>query len=432
MKKFIPIFLISIALLSCNKRKNPEQSLNEIAKQYVLTVLEIGNYDNLYVDAYYGPTEWKEDVSKLKEENIPSERLLKTINDMESKLKTISVSEKDKMLSLRKKYMQKQLIAVKARVKMLSGEKYSFNEESEKLYDAVVPEFDQAYFENIIAKLEEKLPGNGDLINRVNKFKSEFVIAKEKLDAVFRTAIEESRRRTKKYINLPANENFKLEYVSDKAWAGYNWYKGNNFSLIQVNTDFPILIDRAIDLASHEGYPGHHVYNSLLETNMVKKRKWLEFSVYPLFSPQSLIAEGTANYGINVVFPKKERIKFEKEVLFPLAGLNVAKADLYYQIQELTHKLTYARTVAMRNYLDGKWDKSKTGEWLEKYALRKASESSFRFPETYRSYIINYNWGQDLVETYVESKMGENKTNKNRWDIFTYLISTPQVPSNLK
>jgi len=77
------------------------------------------------------------------------------------------------------------------------------------------------------------------------------------------TAIEEGRKRTLKYIPLPKEENFVVEYVKNKPWGAYNWYKGNSFSVIQVNTDLPVYIDRAIDLACHEGYPGHHVYNLL-------------------------------------------------------------------------------------------------------------------------------------------------------------------------
>ena len=68
-----------------------------------------------------------------------------------------------------------------------------------------------------------------------------------------------------------------------------------------------------MNLAAHEGYPGHHVYNVLLEKNLLHDRGWVEFSVYPLFSPQSLIAEGSANYGIEVAFPGDERVAFERE-----------------------------------------------------------------------------------------------------------------------
>src|SRR5437588_8060663 len=129
-------------------------------------------------------------------------------------------------------------------------------------------------------------------------------------------------------MTLPPGESFRVEYVTNKSWSGYNWYQGNFVSLIQVNTDLPIYIDRAIDLACHEGYPGHHVYNSLLEKNLVRDRGWVEFTVYPLFSPQSLIAEGTANFGREVAFlTKTARMKFEKEVLFPAAGIDASRAD---------------------------------------------------------------------------------------------------------
>ncbi len=128
------------------------------------------------------------------------------------------------------------------------------------------------------------------------------MIPKARVDRVFQEAIRGCRQRMS-IVALPTEESFRVEYVTGKSWTGYNWYQGNFKSLIQVNTDLPIYIDRAIDLACHEGYPGHHVYNALLEKNLVKDRGWIEFTVYPLFSPQSLIAEGTANYGIEVAFP---------------------------------------------------------------------------------------------------------------------------------
>src|SRR5207302_7941763 len=155
-----------------------------------------------------------------------------------------------------------------------------------------------------------------------------FVIPSDRLSAVFDRAIAEGRRRTLQHVQLPAEERFTVEYVKNKPWSGYNWYQGGYRSLIQVNTDLPIYIDRAIDLACHEGYPGHHVYNALLEEHLVRDRGWVEISVYALFSPQSLIAEGTANYGIEVAFPSgergDERLAFERDVLFPLAGLDAS------------------------------------------------------------------------------------------------------------
>ena len=134
-------------------------------------------------------------------------------------------------------------------------------------------------------------------------------------------AIAECRTRTLRHIALPANERFTLAFVTDKPWSGYNYFQGDAASKIEINTDQPIFTDRAIDLGCHEGYPGHHVYNALLEKTFVRDRGWVEMSVYPLYSPMSFVAEGSANYGIDLAFPGDEAETFEREVLLPLAGL---------------------------------------------------------------------------------------------------------------
>ncbi|MEZ5419633.1 MAG: hypothetical protein R2708_20130 [Vicinamibacterales bacterium] len=64
-----------------------------------------------------------------------------------------------------------------------------------------------------------------------------------------------------------------MAYVTGRRGAATTGHKGRFTSLIEVNTDLPVYIDRAIDLAQrHEGYPGHHVYNSLLEQHLVQER----------------------------------------------------------------------------------------------------------------------------------------------------------------
>ncbi len=222
--------------------------------------------------------------------------------------------------------------------------------------------------------------------------------------------------------------------MTGKSWGGYNWYQGDFRSLIQVNTDLPAFIDRAIDLAAHEGYPGHHVYNVLLEKNLVRDRGWVEFSVYPLFSPQSLIAEGSANFGKEVVFTPAERIEFEKTVLFPAAGLDPKLADNYYAVQALTEELAYAGNEAARRYLNGEIDAAAAKTWLEKYALmdEKRAEQRVRFIDQYRSYVINYNLGEDLVRDYIARHGGTADHPEKRWEEFEKLISSPRLPSGLR
>ncbi|MGA7276289.1 MAG: hypothetical protein WBX14_15690, partial [Candidatus Udaeobacter sp.] len=301
-------------------------------------------------------------------------------------------------------------------------------------YDAVAPKFSDSHFQEILAKLEPKLPGEGLLLQRYENWRRAFVIPKDKLDTVFQLAIKACRERTLAHIKLPPAENFTVEYVTNKPWGGYNWYKGNYRSVIQVNTDLPIYIDRAIDLAAHEGYPGHHVYNALLEKNLVRDRGWVEFSVYPLFSPQSLIAEGTANFGREIVFTKPERLAFEKEVLWPAAGIDPSRVEEFYAVQDLVKKLTYATNEAARRYVNGEVDANAGATWLQKYALmdEKRAKQMTKFIEKYRSYVINYNLGEDMVRNYIEKRGGTEQQPEQRWREFEELLASPRLPGDIR
>jgi hypothetical protein len=315
----------------------------------------------------------------------------------------------------------------------LQGVRLSFDDEARALYDATPPTHTEHHFQRIIDRLGSAVPGSGSVPERYLAYRRRFVIPPARLDAVFGAAIAIGKERTAHFVTLPPNESFVVEYVTDKPWSGYNWYKGGYHSVIQVNTSLPIYIDRAVDLACHEGYPGHHVYNTLLEHHLVRERGWIEFTVYPLFSPQSLIAEGTANYGIDMALPADERVAFERDVLFPLAGLPADEAADYYRVQTLVHELSYAGNEAARRYLDGKIDSTAAIEWLERYALMTpaAAAQRVRFFDTYRSYVINYNLGQDIVRAYVERVAGPNAAAERRWAVFVDLLSTPRVPSSL-
>ncbi|MBP8233403.1 MAG: hypothetical protein KAY22_13950, partial [Rhizorhabdus sp.] len=211
----------------------------------------------------------------------------------------------------------------------------------------------------------------------------------------------------------------------------YNWYKGDAHSLIQVNTDLPVRIDRAVDLGCHEGYPGHHLLNMLLERNLARARGWVEFTVYPLFSPQSFIAEGSANAGIDLAFPGAQRSAFEAKTLYPIAGLDPATARDYDRLLALLHQLAGARMTIAADYLDGRIDRNRALDLIQAYQLvsRERAEQSLRFTEQYRSYVINYGLGQDMVTADL-AKSGRDTA--ARWKRMEQIISQPFLPSELR
>ena len=424
---------LSIAAAAGPQRAAPAggaDAMATISREYVRLVLAMGRHDADYVDAYYGPAELKREAEAA---GLTLDAIGERGAALLARVKALP-SDGDDLSRLRHQYLEKQLGALTARVRMLKGERLSFDEESKALYDAVAPHYDEAHFQAVLDKLAPRFPGTGSLVERYDAWRRAFVIPRDKLDTVFQAAIAACRERTAAHVKLPAGEQFTVEYVTNKSWSGYNWYQGNFRSLIQVNTDLPVYIDRAVDLACHEGYPGHHVYNVLLEQHLVKERGWLEFAVYPLFSPQSLIAEGTANYGIDVAFPGPARIEFERTRLFPLAGLDASRAAEYYEVQALVDQLSYAGNEAARRYIDGKIDREAASAWLQRYALmpRERAAQRVRFFDQYRSYVINYNHGKDLVRAYIEARGGTADNPAKRWQEFERLLSSPRLPSGLR
>ena len=404
-------------------------TLDELARDYVRHVLSLGLHDPDAVDAYYGPPALQE---QAKAAATPLTDLARDVARLTTALAALKVPDGD-LDARRLRMLRVQVKALGMRIAMRQGRRVPFDEESAAIYDVVAPTHDAAHFEALLQSLAAALPGSGPVPARYESFRAGFVIPPARVDTVFRAAIEACRTRTRAHVDLPQGERFTLEYVTNKPWSGYNWYQGDYRSVIQVNTDLPIFIDRALDLACHEGYPGHHVYNVLIEQHLVRERGWVEWSVYPLFSPQSLIAEGTANFGIAVAFPDAARLAFERDELFPRAGLDPSLAARYQDVQRLAARLSYAGNEAARRYLDGKASADEAVAWLERYALMSHDRAvqRVRFFDRYRSYVINYNLGEDLVEAFVDRQGGTDANPARRWDVFLDLLRVPRLPSEL-
>jgi hypothetical protein len=424
----LAIFFL-IALIGC---KTPERtqvkSLDDIANQYIKLALEIGEFDADLIDAYYGPEKWKPNSKKGK--TLPYEELKWQTTSLINQISTISDVGLSNIELLRYQFLHKQLQAMRTKLDMLSGKKYHFDVESLRLYDVVAPRVDMSFYDSLLEKLSDRLPGEGDLSARYEAYSKAFIIPPDKLDIVFHTAINDARKRVKEHLDLPENESFEVEYVTDKPWSAYNWFKGNAQSIIELNTDHPIYIERAIDLACHEGYPGHHVYNTMLEKNLVKDKNWHEFQVYPLFSPQSFIAEGSAIYGIDIAYNNDERIEFEKNVLWPLAGLDTSKVKEYYAIQALRKGLLASGISIARSYLSNEIDRQTAIEYIKKYLQFSTTRAEQRlsYYERYGSYVINYTLGEEFIRRHIEDELDSGQS---RWEIFNTILSTPRTASTL-
>lgn len=402
----------------------PGDSLDRVAADYVRLILEIGEREPGYVDAYYGPPEWAE-AARADPRTVPE--LDAAADALIARARALPEDGMDAESRQRKAYLVAHLSAAEARLRMMADEKMGFADEAFALF-GVRPELRPLEsYDAVLARIDALVPGQGPLAERVAAFRGGYAIPRERQDAVMRAAIAECRARTLRHIPLPDNERFTLEFVNDKPWSGYNYYKGDANSLIQINTDQPIFIDRAVDLGCHEGYPGHHVYNLLLERTFVREKGWVEMSVYPLYSPMSFIAEGSANYGIDLAFPGQERIAFERDVLYPLAGLDPATAEAQGDLLALTRELARAEYTIADDFLSGRVDRETTLDRLQKYGLTSRARATQRlsFIETYRSYIINYGLGRDTVQAWVE------RQGPDHWAGMERLLASQILPADI-
>ena len=419
MIKFLTLF-ISLALLSPNL-----WAMDELAERYVRLALEYGEHDKDYVDAYLGPSQWRE---QAREQLRPQQQLTADIAGLLQELSNISPGSE--LEQHRLDHLLKTVRAMDTRARIVMGEPFSFATEARLIYDVELPEYEMRRFDELLAEIDVLVPGEGDLAERVDAFRSQFNIAADKVESVFQAAVDECRRRSEEHIGLPENERYTLEFVTGTNWGGYNWYQGDNHSLMQVNLDFPLKIDRAVDLGCHEGYPGHHVWNMMVENRLLKERGWIEYAVFPLFSPAALVAEGSGNYGVELAFPGDEKVRFEREVLYPMAGLDPQLAESLERLNGLTSELAFARVATTRLYLDGEISRETAIERTRKYGLtsKERAEKSVRFTEQYRSYVLNYSIGKALVQAYIERQSDDPE---GRWQAFQRMLVEMPTASEL-
>jgi hypothetical protein len=390
---------------SANRAEAPAR-LDAIAEAYVKLILGLGEIEPGYVDAYYGPADW---AAAAKDQPRSRGQLAEDAAALSLQLEQTPVAALSPEEAQRLAYLKAHVAAARARLRMLAGEKLSFADEAEALF-GVRPELRPlSDYDAVLARIEALVPGEGPLIDRVTAFRQAFVIPKDRIEPVM------------------ANERFTLALVNDKPWSGYNYFQGHAASKIEINTDFPIYTERAIDLGCHEGYPGHHVYNALLEQTFVREKGWVEMSVYPLFSPMSFVAEGSANYGIDLAFPGEEGAAFERDVLMPLAGLAPADVEKKAELLALTRDLARSEYTIADDYLAGRVGREETIARLSKYTLIAPDKAAqrLRFIDTYRSYVINYGLGRDTVQAWVEGQ------GPDHWRSMERLLSSQILPVDL-
>src|SRR5947209_13250783 len=173
------LFLLALCgLLMSSGDARAANGMNEIAERYAHLVLALGQHDPDYVDAFYGPAEWKTDAEKEKKS---LDEIAAEVGKVVAALAKIPAAEMsgEELDNLRREYLQRQIFALEARVAMLKGGQFKFDAESRALYDAVAPTYPDSHFDDILAQLEKKIPASNrqsgsDLWQRYEEWRKPF------------------------------------------------------------------------------------------------------------------------------------------------------------------------------------------------------------------------------------------------------------------
>jgi hypothetical protein len=389
-------------------------ALDAAAESYVRLVLALGERDRDSLDSYHGPPEWQ---AEARSRYAP----LQAVRAAAASLADTLALSGDRDADTRRAFLIRQLRAVAARIDIVRGARPPFAEEARDLFALEVSATDRGDAAPVRAEIDRLLPGTGGLSARYAAFDRRFQIAPDRLERVLSRAIEGCRAATRVHVTLPPNEHVTVEYVRDLSWSAFTRYQGRSASRIQINAGLPLTVDRALDLACHEAYPGHHTISTLLDTRFEGR---IEFLVQPLFSPQSLLHEAASSLAGALAFPEPARLAFERDVLFPLAGLDPHGAAAHVRVGRLVDRLYIVQADIARGYLDGALDFPHAAEALEREALMPSADAVLKFLNQYRSYAATYTLGRDALERDLDTQSSTGDEG-SRWRAYTNVVADP-------
>jgi hypothetical protein len=398
---------LAVALAGC--RQDATRHIDSQAEAYVKLVLALGERDPDSLDFYAGPPGW---MAEARAKRTPLSEIKRGASALLDELTRERAPRPDD--ESRRLFLIGQLRAVAARADLLSGHRFTFDEESRLLFGVPLGEVDRGALARTDVELDAMLPGRGSLAHRYAAYDRRFAIPSDRLSSVMTRAIDGCRRATLGHLSLPAGEQVAVEYVRGTPWSAFTRYEGRGRSRIQINTDFDLTVDRALQLACHEAYPGHHAINSRVDARFVEAKHWLEYSVQPMFSPQSFRTEGAATFAAELAFPGESRLAFERDVLFRLVGLNPVDADKYVGVSRLVDGLRGRQVDIARRYLDGNLEFVRAARELEDGTLMPSADATLKFFNEFRTYAVAYTVGHDVVALALASA-DDRWTAYERW-----------------
>jgi len=206
-------------------------------------------------------------------------------------------------------------------LKVKSGEKIPYIEQVKGLYD-ITPQYpSDSEIYSAVERIDSVYEGSGSLLSRISGVFTRRYLPKEIIMQFINHAMKLVRERTYELFPnlLPKKEHIEISQVYDTAWEGYNWYLGDFRSRFDMCIDRRISWHLILDVAAHEGYPGHHVMSCVKDKLLYQEKGIFEQSIRLAFSPQMVLYEGIADLALELLYNpyENEKIAYENYCINP-------------------------------------------------------------------------------------------------------------------
>ena len=363
-----------------------------VAERYVLLGLRLARHVDGLVDGYYGPAELQ--AAADDGDPPPPQELHDEATALLGELDGIDDAQ-------RRRWFEGQLRGLACVAEMASGVEVPWPEAVRRCYGLDVSPAPEEQFAAIHDRLDEALPGDGDIAERLQEWQRSQEIPGEKLLPAFDALLTALRERTRELIELPEGEQLDREVVTGKPWSAYNWYLGNRRSRIDVSADLPLRSYVLASLVAHEAYPGHHTEHVCKEAQLVEAVGRFECSLLLIHTPECLISEGIATIAVEQAFGEnwpQRAAEIVQPLGVPFDAETAATVDA--ATEELGH---VGVNIAYFASTEG-WPTDRCVEYQQRWALserhRAAKSVSFATHPMWGVYVPTYLYGYRLARTF--------------------------------
>ena len=389
----------------------------KVVERYLALSLAMNRHIDGLVDAYYGPRSIADRVAAapvLTPENLVAEAraLLGAIDageplgdpDAESdpgrnRVESAPDAGRD---ATRRHFLRSQAIGLLTSARKIAGEPINYADEVESCYGVRPRRFAEEDFEAAHRRLEEAVPGTGQLAERYVAWREAQAVPADRLEAAIASLAEDLRERTRTLFGLPDNEAVEFALVSDEPWSGFNYYLGGLRSRVVINVDLPVLSTTLGHLVAHEAYPGHHTERVRKEVGLVRRHRCWEESIVVIGTPENLLAEGLADLGLEIVMGSRPE-RTEAEHLRPL-GIPF-DPDVVAVVRTAAEALGGVRANAAFRLWEDQADPDVVTDEVARWGLttraRAAKQVEFLLLPKWRAYISCYVEGLPLCRAFV-------------------------------